>query len=332
MTAMRAGTSEYDRFGPWIMEVEGPDDVPRLYRSHPIDFESAQLVLKMPRNIARRDAHAAMDLYDHLLILTEGHLTVLSRRIEEPGAPGLPPVAAGEGFDVIEIPLADVVAIRDAGNLLDCVLTLFTAGGEHVAVHYNGSARDTVTALIDRLKRAAVGADPSPVGAALLDAGSRHGELSKAADPTRADTRTVTGFLEVRAASPGLVVWASHPLRRVAPIGTGLRGAVLRVLHVLSPMTLHGALFAADDTALEVFGRHAWLVRGKAPIYTYSRLVIPWRAPDRLDLAPHPAYDDATVVTVGAGEWSAQIVVPDGSDASVLLRAAADTPSRGPGS
>lgn len=56
--------SEYDRFGPWIDEVLDLEDVPRLFRSHPVDFDAARLVLKVPRDIARRDANAAMNLYD----------------------------------------------------------------------------------------------------------------------------------------------------------------------------------------------------------------------------------------------------------------------------
>ena len=30
---------EYDAFGPWIDEVETREDLPRLYREHPIDFD-----------------------------------------------------------------------------------------------------------------------------------------------------------------------------------------------------------------------------------------------------------------------------------------------------
>ena len=78
---MTTETTEYARFGPWVDEVTTPDDVPRLYRDHPIDLTSTRLVLKVPRNIARRDAHPGMDLYDHLLVLDDARLTVLSRTV-----------------------------------------------------------------------------------------------------------------------------------------------------------------------------------------------------------------------------------------------------------
>ncbi|BDZ60782.1 hypothetical protein GCM10025873_05730 [Demequina sediminis] len=72
--------SEYDRFGPWIDRVETEADVPRLFRPHGVDLAAARLVLKVPRNVARRDASPDMDLYDHLLVLGRDSLTVLSRR------------------------------------------------------------------------------------------------------------------------------------------------------------------------------------------------------------------------------------------------------------
>ncbi|WP_448629439.1 hypothetical protein [Cellulomonas soli] len=80
MATTTASTTEYDRFGPWIDQVRTPQDVPRLYRDHAIDLDSARLVLKVPRNITRRDATPDMDLYDHLLVLDATRLTVLSRR------------------------------------------------------------------------------------------------------------------------------------------------------------------------------------------------------------------------------------------------------------
>ena len=70
---------EYARFGPWVDEIASADELPRLYRDHPIDFAAALLVLKVPRNIARRDARPDMDLYDHVVVLEPDRLTVLSR-------------------------------------------------------------------------------------------------------------------------------------------------------------------------------------------------------------------------------------------------------------
>lgn len=75
-----ASTPEYDAFGPWVDPVRSAEEVPPLYRDHPVDLAASRLVLKVPRDIARRDATPDMDLYDHLLVLEADALTVLSRR------------------------------------------------------------------------------------------------------------------------------------------------------------------------------------------------------------------------------------------------------------
>ena len=59
--------SEYDAFGPWIYEVHNVDELPRLYQNAGIDPTTCSLVLKIPRNIERRDATPDMHLYDHLV-------------------------------------------------------------------------------------------------------------------------------------------------------------------------------------------------------------------------------------------------------------------------
>ena len=81
MSVTAAEVAEYDRFGPWIDEIVVPEDVPRLFRSYPIDLSATRMVLKVPRGIARRDATAGMNLYDHLVILERDALTLLSRDV-----------------------------------------------------------------------------------------------------------------------------------------------------------------------------------------------------------------------------------------------------------
>jgi hypothetical protein len=327
MRSPTTGVTEYDRFGPWIDEVTEPDDVPRLYRDYAVDLAAERLVLKVPRDIARRNATPDMDLYDHLLILGRDQLTVLSRRtggLPQPGA-----ADSGKGYDVVALRLADVVAIRNAVNLLDGKLTVATSTGESITVPFNGSAAAMVNRLVNALKEIPCASPASRVGSALADVGGRVARPTVGTRPTVApgvepvETFLVSAFLDAQAANPGLAVWAAHGRRPLAPGTTGVRGVLQRVEHAFSPMTLHGAVIAADDTALELFGRHSWLVRGRMAIYSTSHLVIPFGAPDHLELSPHPLYADATVATIGAGEWKEQFTVPSDSEAERLLGEAA---------
>ena len=319
------GVSEYDRFGPWIDEVHRLEDVPRLYSSFPIDFSVERLVLKVPRNITRRNATPDMDLYDHLIMLGQERLTVLSRRAGKTSrkAGGAASSDSGKGYDVVATPFADVVAIRDTLNLLDGRLTVSTSEGTPVSVSYNGSSADVVGTLVSALTEAACVKPASPVGQALLTAGGPLARPAVVQGRAPVDTFLASAFLDAHSAHPRLSAWAAHGSRRLAPDAAGMQGTIQRAKHALSPMTLHGALFAADEAAMEIFGRHSWLMRGRAAIYSTSHLVIPFGAPDRLDLAPHALYPDVTVATIGAGKWTAELPVPRDSVAEQLLSEAA---------
>lgn len=306
--------SEYERFGPWVDQVRTLDEVPRLFRDHPLDLGAARLVLKVPRNIPRRDATAGMDLYDHLLVLGADSFTVLSRHVGNDARPG---VAPGR-YDVLEVPVDEVVAIRDVVNLLDGRLTVHTHAGRTLSIRYNGAARETVNGLVDLLRAAAGSRLPSPAGRALLDA-ARSGSQPVVLDAGREDLALVSDFREAARQNPDLVAWACHGRRGVSPRPGGAAGALQRALHALSPMTLQGAVVAADEVALEVFGRHTWLVRGSKPVHSSSRLVVPMSALGRLDVAPHASYEGTTQVALVAGATAVEVTVPDGSPAHALF-------------
>lgn len=320
MNAYEPGVSEYDRFGPWIDEVTTLEDVPRLFRDHPIDFGAARLVLKVPRNIPHRDATPQMDLYDHLLVLEPEQLTILSRHRGK--SPRDFEKSGYLGYDVLTFPLADIVAIRDVVNLLDGRLSIATSSGASITVRYHGSARATVSALVDKLRADISARPPSAASAALRTAARPVANLQRSAHVEPADLVLINDFHEVQRSNPDLTAWAVHGRTRLDPAGTGLQVATQRVLHALSRMTLHGAVVAADANVMEIIGRHAWLVRGNSPVHSASRLVVPLSAIDRVDIRPHQTYPDAAMVTIHSGASKTVLVVPIDSDARRLFDAA----------
>ncbi len=308
MSVTAAELREYDRFGPWIDEVTIPEDIPKLFSDYAIDFSITRLVLKVPRNIARRNVDAGMDLYDHVVILDQDSLTLLSRH----GASNRRGTAVGgeRGYGATVVALAEVVAIRDDLDLLDGRLTISTSAGDSFAIRYNGSARDSANRLVNELRASTCEKQASRLGMALLATGNAGADAAALPNPGYADTHLVSRALELRSQHPSLATWASHGRRRMTPGGEGMRGAFARMVHRLSPMTLHGAAILADATAIEILGRRASLVRGRGPVYSSSRLVIPLGAIDRLSLAAHPVYPEATIASISAGDWSTDIVVP----------------------
>lgn len=294
-------TAEYDAFGPWVDPVRSPDDVPRLYQDYPLDLAGSRLVLKVPRDIARRDATPDMDLYDHLLVLGADRFVALSRR-------------EGERYDVRELPYERVAAVRTSVDLLDGRLTVHALSGAPVRVRYSGSSADVIEELVDLLRLLAWPAGSAGGGAAGADPGPGLGKLSRRALGDR-EIGLLAAYREVADREPGLRTLAAHPRRTVRPGPGGLR----RVAHVLRPMTVQGAVVCSDGRELQVFGRAASLVRGRTPVHSDSRLVLPL---DRLSSATarqHPRYPGIAVVTLRAGDTALDLPVPAGSDAERVL-------------
>ncbi len=311
-------TGEYARFGPWVDEVTSADELPRLYRDHPIDFLAALLVLKVPRNIARRDATPDMDLYDHVVVLEHDRLTVLSRIVAGAGRRD----GSGWPYDVRTVPVPDVVAVRDVVSLLDATLTVHARDGALISLRYNGSARANVDRLVNALHALIAVGDQGTVGGALLAAVGVRPADERGLDLGSADVSLVSDFRAAARANPRLGAWAWHGRLVVAPSGGPVVGSVRRLAHVISPMTLHAAVVGGDERVLEVFGRHEWLVRGAAPVHSSSRLVVPWGALDGLTIAPHPGYVGAMDVSLTAGAATLGLVVPEESPALELFERA----------
>jgi len=73
------GDLEYDRFGPWVIEITDDDPPSPLFLLHLTRPETPLLNIKIPRNIEHRNAHAGMNLYDYLVSLYNDDLVILQR-------------------------------------------------------------------------------------------------------------------------------------------------------------------------------------------------------------------------------------------------------------
>lgn len=305
--------SEYDAFGPWIHEVHSPQDVPRLFRGHPIDFSSVDLVLKVPRDIPRRDADATMDLYDHLIIVGTDALTVLSRE--------------GSRYEIRRSTYDQIHAIQVSVDLLDGRFVLHTAeaGAEAAAkaplvVRYNSSSQDAVDQLVEMLRERYL---PSP------DVPAR-GTRRSAAPPLallelgESDVALVTTQRALIAHDPAGTVLAVHHRRVVAPrADSATQGVVLRMTHSLWPMTLQAAVVCGDDRELQVVHRRNALVRGRRPVSSVARTIVPRSRIEAVTARDHDGYEGVRVVTLRLGITSVDLLVPVGSETeSALLRAA----------
>lgn len=289
MTDHTLRTAEFDAFGPWIYEVRTPEDVPRLFRSQPVDLGSALLVLKVPRNIARRDADPTMDLYDHLLVATETGLTVLTR--VDSGADS----GVDSGVAVRTIAWGDVLAVSTCVDLVDGLLTVLTSDGP-VHVPFNGSSQETVLALVAIIRSRFV-----------TRAGTQSGTRSPAQAPL-GGTPAGPGAAETPAPElPAVERELQNTHHRLLNTERGFRHVAtqsrtgVRSIHPqpwaryvwnLWPTSLQSALYYTDGHELLVVHRKSPVVRGFAPVHSIARTsialdrVVAVAVEDSAELAP----------------------------------------------
>ncbi len=287
--------------------VHDATELPGLYRDYPVDFATSQLVLKVPRNISRRDAQPTMDLYDHLIIVAPDTLVVLSRADPDTGGSAL-------GYTERTLGYGDVVAVTDTVDLVDGRIDILARTGETLTVPYNGSSEQVITHLIDVLSELSLAALRPTLTVTLPEADAAPADLDLL-DLGKEDVGLVTSYFDVMRHEFGATLLAAHGREVLPPNG----GLVSRVAHAIYPMTLHGAVLCRTERELHIIGRKGWLVRGNTPDLSCAHTTIPLAAIDEIGLVPHPTYPGASVVTLHLGAARIDMVLPAGSAAVQAL-------------
>lgn len=70
---------EYDRFGPWVVEISEVGPLPCLFLPYLTREETPLLSIKIPRKIDRQNARPGMNLYDYVVNLYREDLLILQR-------------------------------------------------------------------------------------------------------------------------------------------------------------------------------------------------------------------------------------------------------------
>lgn len=130
---------EFSAFGPWIIEIQDDDQIPPLFRGMAPAPGDCKLLLKIPRDIDRRHAKPGMDLYEHLLGITDTHLVILSR--------------TDQGrVEAKEHPLEGIKAVEVSHNLLRGELILYL-GTQRVGIRFNTVSADSIGDFIALLRQ-----------------------------------------------------------------------------------------------------------------------------------------------------------------------------------
>lgn len=280
-----ARTAEHDAFGPWIDTVRTLDEIPRLYRPHGVDPFAARLVLKVPRDIPRRDTDPSMDLYDHLLVVGDRKLEVLSRD--------------GSAYTARRVPFAEIVAVRDRVDLLDGLLTVHTADGQALRIPFNGASVDVVVELTELLITLA--AESAGVPATTRRPAER---ATPRIDLGQDEAGVASAYWDLAARDPRLRYLSSRPRTPLAPTADGLMGALQR----LRPMSLAGLVAACSPSELLILTRRDQVLRRRTATLSIDRLRILRHTITSTTAEPHPRWVGMSTVTIRAGAAAFEVV------------------------
>lgn len=263
-------TPEYDAFGPWVLPVAVDDEVPRAFREYPFDFAGSSMVIKIPRDIARREASPAMHLYDRMLVVDGIGLAVLER--------------TDESFTVTTVPFEAIAAVEVGNELLEGWFSVYGTDGTHVTIPFNGSSRPAITRVADRLMETPV---VQPGGVRRSD------ELAiDALGP--ADTALVSDYRDATQRRE-LRLFASEA-GSVPPSRESVLARIGRPRRRLSGIVLSGT-----DHELVVVSRRLGLRASVKPDLSSRELVIRRDRITGVTTSVNPLIKDVTTATVEAG-------------------------------
>lgn len=281
-------TAEFDAFGPWIYEVRSHEDLPRLYRGAGIDPAAHRLVLKIPRDIERRNASPDMHLYDFLIAVDSDALIILHRQ--------------DESYDAVRIPVEQITALEDSISLLDGRLIVHTFAGP-TTINYNAADPGLVRSLLRLLRQSYL---PAPATAAPAQ--------PQPVDLGRRDLNLAAAGEQLLRAEPGMRLITSDR-RRPAGTGPGWSG---QVSHLLRPMTLHASITFADQREIVLLHRRDPLSRGNETAHSVARTILPRRRITDVHVEPHEKYPQINVLTIILGGSTLRFPVPAGAPTQAL--------------
>lgn len=232
-----AAIREYNEFGPWIMEVKTPEEMPPLFQDYYEEHANANFLLKIPRNEERRNLKAGMDLYKSILAVHEDKICLMTK--------------AGSNVELRRVNCKNIQAIQIYQNLLDGRLKLFMSDGSSFDFAYNAVSQALMESIVEFLRQRF----PKSVNVDNLRSG-------KAVEVMSYNFRSqMTDQLRTR---PDSLVFYSEADGRVCQYRFGLRRYFLGIL----------ILVTAQD--LVVINKGKTMRRRRETVYANQAMYIPW--------------------------------------------------------
>ena len=235
---------EYDRFGPWVIEISELDPLPPLFQPYLTRDEIPLLSIK----IERRKAHPGMNLYDYVVSLYQEELLILER--------------VGDAVRLETFLYRDIQCLRYRKSLLKGNLHLVMPG-KVFDLPFNTVSEDIMQRLVDLIRQQYTNTDRNEV-------------ITQNPDIVENDlsfyfTRLLTGE---KNRHPELQVLASQV---ETPVGRYESGIFRKILFGVFGKMLLESLHLSDGRELKIINRGQTYRYKKWAIYTTEYFYFPVR-------------------------------------------------------
>ncbi len=263
---------EYDRFGPWILEITDDDPVPPIFLPHVDAGVTPLLTFKIPRPIERRRARPGMHLYDYLVSLFDSGVEILRRHEDT--------VAAHRfAYD-------DIKALRVTDDLLrgtvDMVLT-----GETFSFPYNTVSEEIIARMASLVReRFRKGVSKA------------HDVVEAVVEPQLLGNHFYRIFMTERRREPEHLLMAAQGEERVAADDSFFR----RFWYGILNKRLFESMHFSNGRELKIVGRGGvYRFRWQAN-YGVERLYLPLDSIRNADVAVDPAQPNVKLLSLVVGD------------------------------
>ncbi|QOX64203.1 hypothetical protein FRZ06_13075 [Anoxybacterium hadale] len=237
--------SEYDAFGPWIYEVNEEHPLPPLFVPYYKSGDNSLMVIKIPRNLERRNARPDMNLYDYVIGLYADSIYILKR--------------VDEHVEEHRVYYSNIEGIEDHRRLLKGTLTIFL-NHTKLTIPYNTVSSNLIVKFIGIIRDKYT---------------QKSFELKSEFGPEEdlgVEVLYRNMLKDIKPMIPDLRVCA---VQRSIPLKLAKGNFAARIGHFLSRSILLNCLHLTNNKELIVFTRGRTIMKKGKANYDYSTIYIP---------------------------------------------------------
>ncbi len=253
--------SEHYKFGPWIYEISSKNPMPPLFEPYYKADNDYLLLVKVPRNVDRKDVKPGMDLYDYIIGLCENVIYILKR--------------VGTKVEETKFTYLEIEAIEDQRDLLKGKLTIYLKRGKLI-IPYNTSSAEMVNKITTIIRNRYTNKVHDILNAAYPSDGVLFDGLYN------------NLFKDMKSCDHDLKVYAYQP-----PVFVTLRNGnpVKKMVHRLIRTQLLDTLHLINQKELIIISRGESFRTRSDSVYSYAFTYVPLDRLLRVEFHEHNFYD-----------------------------------------